>query len=195
MNTNILSAAPTALIDLLTERASAIKLAEPGPSPEQLSAMLKAAVSAADHGRVRPWRFVVIQGEARKRFGQLLAAAHRDAEPECTEEQLEQARAKALRAPLIIVLLCKTDKTHKVPAIEQQFAAAAAGAHLMLAAKALGFGSNWKTGAPAYNPLVRIGLGFSDDTAVVGFFHIGTEPKPSPLQRASIDSVVEYWGD
>ena len=190
-----LSRAPTAFIDLLTERASAIKLAEPGPSPEQLSAMLKAAVSAADHGRIRPWRFVVIEGEARKRFGNLLAEAHRDANPECTEEQLDQVRAKALRAPTIVALLCKMDKTHKVPVIEQQYAAAAAGAHLMLAAKALGFGSNWKTGAPAYHPIVRNGLGFGDDVAIVGFFYIGTEPKPSPLQRASIDSVVQYWAD
>src|SRR3546814_17845731 len=63
----------------------------------------------------------------------------------------------------------------------------------MLAAKALGFGSNWKTGAPAYHPIVRNGLGFGDDVAIIGFFYIGTEPKPSPLQRASIDSVVRYW--
>src|SRR3546814_9241007 len=81
--------------------------------------MLKAAVSAPDHGRVRPWRFVVIEGEARKRFGNLLAEAHRDANPECTEEKLDQVRAKALRAPTIVALLCQMDKTHKVPVIEQ----------------------------------------------------------------------------
>src|SRR3546814_11493139 len=86
------------------------------------------------------------------------------------------------------------DKTHKVPVIEQQYAAAAAGAHLMLAAKALGFGSNWKTGAPAYHPIVRNGLGFGDDVAIIGFFYIGTEPKPSPLQRASIRSEERRVG-
>lgn len=195
LTTDTLSSAPTALIDLLTTRASAIKLAEPGPSPEQIAAMLKAAVSASDHGRIRPWRFVVIEGEGRKRLGELLAQAHRDAKPDATEEQVEQAGAKAFRAPTIIALLCEADPTHKVPVIEQQFAAAAAGAHLILAAKALGFGSIWKTGAPAYNPIVRRGLGFREDASIIGFFYIGTEPKPSPLSRAAIESVVQYWTD
>src|SRR3546814_19536909 len=147
--------------------------------------MLKAAVSAPDHGRVRPWRFVVIEGEARKRFGNLLAEAHRDANPECTEEKLDQVRAKALRAPTIVALLCQMDKTHKVPVIEQQYAGAAAGAHLMLAAKALGFGSNWKTGAPAYHPNVRKGQWFVEDVAIIGFFNIVPEQKIHPLPLAS----------
>src|SRR3546814_17682290 len=113
-----LSRAPTAFIDLLTERASAIKLAEPGPSPEQLSAMLKAAVSAPDHGRVRPWRFVVIEGEARKRFGNLLDEAHRDTNPECTEEKLDQVRAKALRAPTLEDMLCPMEKKDRHIVVE-----------------------------------------------------------------------------
>ncbi|ARR55183.1 nitroreductase [Rhizorhabdus wittichii DC-6] len=182
-------------MDLLTKRASAIKLTEPGPSAEQLSSILKAAVSAADHGRLRPWRMVVIQGEGRKRLGDLLAEAQREANPEISEAQLDQARAKAMRAPTIVALLCEVDDTSKVPAIEQQFAVAAAGAHLMLATRALGFGSTWKTGSAAYHPIVRKGLGCSEDGTVIGFFYIGTEPKPSPLARASTEAVVRYWPD
>ena len=188
-----MSPTATALLDLLTTRASAIKLTEPGPSPEQVSMILKAAVTAADHGRVRPWRFVIIEGDGRKRLGNLLADAQRDADPNLSETLLEQTRAKALRAPTIVALVCKMDKTSRVPVIEQQLAVAAAGAHLMLAAKALGFGSNWKTGSSAYHPIVRNGLGFGEDAAVIGFFYIGTEPKASPLARASTEDVVQYW--
>src|SRR3546814_13202889 len=109
----------------------------------------------------------------------LLAEAHRDANPECTEEKLDQVRAKALRAPTIVALLCQMDKTHKVPVIEQQYDAAAAGAHLMLAATALGFRPNWKTCAPDYNPIVRIGLVLGAAVALIGFFYIVNEPTPS----------------
>ncbi|WP_176489124.1 nitroreductase family protein [Rhizorhabdus dicambivorans] len=195
MNIDTPSSAPATLIDLLTTRASAIKLVEPGPSEEQLASILKAAVSAADHGRLRPWRFVVIRGDGRRRFGDLLARVQQDADPAASETQLESARAKAMRAPVIIALLCEADPASKVPVIEQQFAAAAAGAHLMLSAKALGFGSNWKTGSAAYHPIVREGLGCGRDGSIIGFFYIGTEPKPSPLARAPIESVVRHWSD
>src|SRR3546814_2707896 len=78
----------------------------------------------------------------------------------------------------------RTDTPFPYTTLFRSYAAAAAGAHLMLAAKALGFGSNWKTGAPAYHPIVRNGLGFGDDVAIICFIYIGTEPKPSPLHRA-----------
>lgn len=184
------NAAPLAL---LKGRASAIRLAEPGPSREQVLEMLEAAITVADHGRIRPWRFVVIQGKGRQRFGDLMAEAQKIAKPHLSEGELEKVRAKAFRAPVIVVLLCQAATGHKVPVIEQQMAVAAAGAHLMLAARALGFGSNWKTGAPAYEPVVREGLGFGDDTSIIGFFYIGTEPQPSPLSRATIGSAVQYW--
>lgn len=182
-------------IDLLIQRASALKLTEPGPTQEQVEIILKAAVTAADHGRIRPWRFVVMRGEGRKRLGDLMADAQRAIQPEISEEALEKVRAKAMRAPLVIALVCQANTTHKVPLIEQQLATGAAGAHLMLAAKALGFGSSWKTGTPAYDPAVRTGLGFGPDDSVVGFFYIGTELQTSPLARASIESVVQYWND
>ena len=182
-------------IDLLMHRASAIKLAEPGPTQEQIDSILKAAVTAADHGRIRPWRFVVMQGEGRKRLGDLMAEAQRAAKAEISQEELEKTRGKAMRAPVVIALACKADTAHKVPVIEQQLAVAAAGAHLMLAAKALGFGSNWKTGSAAYHPIVLTGLGLTAEDSIIGFFYIGTEPQPSPLSRASIEGVVEHWLD
>jgi nitroreductase len=182
-------------IDLLLHRASALRLAEPGPTREQIDIILKAAVTAADHGRIRPWRFVVMQGDGRKRLGHLMATEQRAAKPEVAEADLEKTRAKAMRAPVVIALVCKANATHKVRVFEQQLAAAAAGAQLLLAANALGFGANWRTGDAAYHPIVRTGLGYGADDAIIGFFYIGTDPQPSSLPRASIESVVTYWQD
>src|SRR3546814_10363340 len=89
----------------------------------------------------------------------------------------------------------RMDRASRVPVIEQQLAVGGAGAHRMLAAKALGFGSSWKTGSSAYHRIVRNGLGFGEDATVIGFFYVGTEPKPSPLARASTEDVVQYWTD
>ena len=105
------------------------------------------------------------------------------------------AGGTARRAPLVIALACRADPSQKIPVLEQQFAVAAAGAQLMLAAKALGFGSNWKTGAAAEHPIMREGLGLGPEDTIVGFFHIGSEPQPSPLPRASIEGVVRYWDE
>jgi nitroreductase len=182
-------------IDFLLRRASAVRLAEPGPTREQIDIILKAAVTAADHGRIRPWRFVVMQGDGRKRLANLMAEEQHAANPEISEADLEKTRAKAMRAPVVIALACKANASHKVQVFEQQLAVAAAGAHLMLAANALGFGANWRTGAAAYHPIVRKGLGFGADDAIIGFFYIGTNPQPSPMPRASIESVVQYWRD
>jgi nitroreductase len=182
-------------LKLLLTRASALKFAEPGPSREQIDSMLKAAVTAADHGRIRPWRFVVMQGEGRKRLGDLLAKVQAAIKPDTSEDTLEKTREKALRAPLVIAVVCQADSSHDVPVLEQQFATAAAGAQLMLAARALGFGSNWKTGTPAYHPIMREGLGFGAQDAIIGFFYIGSEPKASPLPRASTEAVVQFWNE
>lgn len=187
------SASPT--LDLLMRRASALSFVEPGPTDEQLEQILSASVTAADHGRLRPWRFIVFQGSGRERLGDLMAGQVLADNPEASEKDLDKARGKALRAPLVIALICKPTLGHKVPVSEQHSAAAAAGAHLMLAANALGFGAAWKTGAAAHHPSVRAGLGLGDDDAIIGIFYIGSEVQPSPLPRATLESVVQYQRD
>jgi nitroreductase len=185
---------PSAL-DLLLTRSSTLQFVEPGPSDEQIRQILSAAVTAADHGRLRPWRFIVFEGAGRERLADLMAAQVRADKPEADEQELAKARAKAFRAPTVVALACSPTLGHKVPVAEQQAAVAAAGAHLMLAANALGFGAAWKTGAAAYHPVVRAGLGLGEEETIVGLFHIGSEVSPSPLPRASLDSVVRYYRD
>ena len=187
-----MSGASPVAIDLLLHRASGLKFAEPGPTEAQLQQILSAAVTAADHGRLRPWRFIVFEGSGRERLGDLMAEQVRADKPEAEDKDLDKARAKALRAPVVIALICKPTLGHKVPVIEQQAAVAAAGAHLMLAANSLGFGAAWKTGAAAHHRAVQRGLGLEDHDTIVGLFYIGTEPNPSPLPRATLESVVQY---
>lgn len=190
-----MSTGSPAALDLLLHRASALQFAEPGPTEAQLQQILMAAVTAADHGRLRPWRFIVFEGSGRERLGNMMAEQARAVQPEADDKALSKARAKALRAPTVVALICKPTVGHKVPVIEQQAAVAAAGAQLMLAANAIGFGTAWKTGAAAYHPVVRAGLELDDDDTIVGLFYIGSELRASPLPRATLESVVRYYRD
>jgi nitroreductase len=181
-------------IDLLLGRSSAAQLVEPAPTAAEVETMLQASVTAPDHGRIRPWRFVVMRGQGRARLGTLMADALRASNAGVSESEMERERAKPLRAPLVISLAAQPNLAHKVPGIEQVFAATAAGAQLMLAANALGYGAAWRTGGAAHNVLVRRGLGLTDDASIIGFFYIGTEaPGGLRLPRAAITSVVKYW--
>jgi nitroreductase len=182
-------------IDLLLTRRSARALSEPAPDAAALDLILASAARAPDHGRLRPWRFVVVRAAARERFGGLLAAHLARTHEKVSEETLQRERAKALRAPLIVVVGAHFNTTHaKVPAVEQLLAVAAATEAMMLAAVALGFNAMWKTGAAAYDDEVKRGLGFASADAIVGFLYLGTEVQPPAPQGPAVwsDLVREF---
>src|SRR5512132_202774 len=114
------------LIEALNSRATAKTYGADAPTKEHLAIALQAAVRAPDHGRLRPWRFMIIEGEQRRRFGELLAASARRRVPGLSEGDLQRERDKAMRAPLIIVTVCRVVPGTKVPAVEQILAAGAA---------------------------------------------------------------------
>jgi nitroreductase len=184
----------TEIINMLQNRASAVRLGEPAPSAGEIDIMISCAVTAPDHGRLRPWRFTVIPSDERDRFGNLLVRALKESNPDASEEQTAREHAKAQRAPIIIVVGAQPTQVDKVPAIEQTLAVAAAAEHLILAANALGYGAMWKTGAPAYSDVVKESCGLEASDSIVGFIFIGTETAgPSRLARAGTESVVHYW--
>src|SRR6202158_1729890 len=121
-------------IDLLLTRESALKLDGPAPSEAELDKMFESAVRAPDHGRLRPWRFVVIEGDKRARFGDLMADAMRNRDPNVGEDMLQRERAKPMRAPTIVVAAARVQKDHRIPECEQIASAAAAAQNIMLAA-------------------------------------------------------------
>ena len=155
-------------LELLVGRESAMKLASPGPDQEALDMMFQSALRAPDHGRLRPWRFVVVPEEKRERFGELMADCLRRMQPDAPADMLQRERDKAMRAPVIVVAAAKVQRGHKIPDVEQLVSAAAAAENIMLAARALGFGAMWKTGAPAYDATVKQALGLDPDNDIVG---------------------------
>ena len=183
-------------IDLLLTRHSARALTEPAPDAGALELILASATRAPDHGRLRPWRFVLVQGAARLRFGELLAAHLQRARADAAAESLQRERQKALRAPLIVVVAARCNfEVKKVPPIEQTLSAGAAAHAMMLAAAALGFGAMWKTGGAAYDPEVKRALGLQSTDAIVGFMYLGTaSEEPALPARGSWRELVSEFG-
>jgi nitroreductase len=182
------------VFDALVGRSSPAQLVDPGPDDAQIERMLRAAVSAPDHGRMRPWRFIVIRGEARSRFGQLMAESLKRREPTAPEDKLDAERKKAWRAPVIVIVAAVLQENPKVPAIEQILAAGAAAQNMMTAAEAMGMGALWRTGPVAYDPDVKMALELSSDDSIVAIIYIGTvglhgKPRP-PLDT---ESVSRRW--
>jgi nitroreductase len=181
-------------IDALLQRRSAKGLQAPAPDAAALDLILSSAAAAPDHGRLRPWRFVVIQGNALARFGDVLADYLRRTHPTSTQESLQKERQKALRAPMIVVVAAICTPGGKIPVIEQLLAAGAAAQNIMLSAQALGFNSMWKTGEPAYDAGVKAALGLEEKDAIVGFMYIGTETsKPDKPARLPVGDLVRHW--
>ena len=181
-------------LELLLSRDSALRLAAPGPDQAALEKILQSAVRAPDHGRLRPWRFVVIPEEARSRFGEVLAASLKRREPDAGPESLARERQKALRAPVIVVVAARLKASEKIPDVEQIISAGAAAQNIMLAVHALGFGAMWRTGPPAYDPALKEALGLAANDAIVGFLYIGTRVGGSaPVLRPVPEKFVTVW--
>jgi len=181
-------------IELLVGRESAVKLASPGPDQAALDVMFQSALRAPDHGRLRPWRFVVVPEDKRERFGELMAECLLRMEPGASADALQRERDKAMRAPVIVVVAATVQRGHKIREVEQLVSAAAATENIMLAARALGYGAMWKTGAPAYDAQVKQALGLDPDNDVVGFLYIGTQVGGgSPAARPVVRDLVSVW--
>lgn len=172
------------VFEAITTRASAKALSEPGPSDAQIAALLEAGACAPDHGRLRPWRFLVVRGKARDELGALFATVTRARQADASEDALERERRKPLRAPLIVIVAAILTAQSKIPEIEQVLAAGAAAQNILLAAHGLGFGAIWRTGALAYDPEVVKGLGLPEEARIVGFLYIGSAVS-QPVARGS----------
>jgi nitroreductase len=170
-------------------------LREPGPDDATLERIVAAGAAAPDHGRLRPWRFIVIRGAARTRLGEVFAQALLKRQPEAPAAALEQERTRPLRAPLLVAVAAKVDPQHpKIPEIEQILSTAAAAQNILLAAHAEGFGAKWLTGANAYDEHVKSALGLAPQDRLIGFIHIGTiEGSPPAVPHADPREHIVQW--
>ena len=166
------------LFDAINSRVSAGKLAEPGPTPEQLDQLIQTVGRAPDHGRMKPWRVTVVNGAKREAFATAVAEARRARLPNMTDDQIVAERDKIRRSPSIVVIGCAVKKDNpKVPEIEQVVAVAAGVENMFLAAHAMGFGVMWKTGPAAYDDRVKASVGLTPDDHIVAILHLGTRVK------------------
>jgi nitroreductase len=180
-------------IELILARCSPMQLVEPGLDRDQLGTILRAAVRAPHHGRMQPWRFLLIQGDARQRLGDLMMQSLQRREPTIEPTRLTSERDKPMRAPLIIAVAAAVQAHFKVPDIEQIVAVGAAVQNMILAAHALGFGAFWRTGPAAYDSEVKEALGFSPSDALVGFIYLGSIGKAGKVSPANLGGVARQW--
>lgn len=165
------------------------QLGEPGPDHATLLRMLTSAVRVPDHGKLVPFRFIRLQGEARHALGDLLAARTLHLQPDAADAVVEKDRARFSQAPVIVTVVARLTQGHKVPEQEQLLTAGSVCFALLQAAQALGFGAQWLTGWMAYDAAVAATLGLSADERIAGFIHIGT-PKMEAPERERPDPAL-----
>ncbi|KPP97695.1 nitroreductase [Marinobacter sp. HL-58] len=182
----------TAVMDALMNRASEPRLCAPAPDAQTLEKAFACAARAPDHALLRPWRYLVIEGEeALAALGDLFVST---CSADASDKEREKLRNKATRAPMIIVGIASHSNHPKVPEIEQTMSAAVGMGYLLLALEAAGYGAMWRTGGLAYHPEVARGLGLDDHEIITGFLYTGSisSNKP-PVPRPHQTEFVRRW--
>ncbi len=168
-------------IELLKIRRSVKprEMSAPGPSPAELETILTVGSRVPDHGKLTPWRFIVFEGDARARAGDVIAAVFARKHPDAPAADIEAEKRRLLEAPLVIAVVSFVRPHPKVPAWEQELSAGASCMNILTIASALGYGANWLTGWFAFDRDVLDGLGLKPEEKLAGFIHIGTATTPS----------------
>jgi nitroreductase len=155
------------------------EMSGPGPSPAELETILTIGSRVPDHGKLAPWRFIVFEGEARQRAGEVIAGVFARKNPGAAGADIELERRRLTDAPLVIGVVSFTRPHPKVPAFEQELSAGASAMNIVTAATALGYGAAWLTGWFAFDRDVLDGLGLKADEKLAGFIHIGKPTRPN----------------
>lgn len=190
---SILKSAVDSVHQNIHQRQSIGHLIEPAPNAEQLEQAFQVALTAPDHHRLKPTRFVVIPETERESFGELLSQALADT-GQTEEAQLERVKHHPFRAPLLILALTKLQDHPKVPHFEQILSSGAAVQNFLLSLQVQGFSTMWRSGAVVESKLFKQALGLTENDLISGIIYIGTAVKAIPA-RAEINSAdfVSHW--
>ena len=170
------------------------QLGPPGPDDATLLRLLQTAVRVPDHGKLVPFRFLRIHGDARHALGQALVSRTLELDPDASTATLEKDRARFSHAPLVVAVIARLDARHKVPEQEQLLSAGCVCFALLQAAQALGFSAQWLTGWAAYDAAIGGILGVQADEKIVGFIHIGTARMEAPERdRPDAAALLSDW--
>ncbi len=177
------------VIDFMLARKSVPidALSEPAPSDDDIALMLRIATRVPDHGRLTPWRFILYRGESRHEIGAALAKLAEEREGPLPAGRIEKEKERFSRAPLVIGVVSSPRDNPKIPEWEQFLSGGLAALNLMIAANALGYGTNMITNWYSDDAEGRRLLGLAPHERVVGFVHIGSHsgeaperPRPDP---------------
>ncbi|MCB4770206.1 nitroreductase [Ancylobacter sp. Lp-2] len=184
------------MIERLAARRSAPlrNLGGPALTEEELDLLFRLALRVPDHGRLVPWRFIVIEGEARAALGARLDQLYARQNPDLPAAKADMWTLYLMRAPLTVVVVSRPDPAAKVPEWNQQLSAGAAGMALTVAASALGLASQWLLKWPGRDREAAALAGVEAGETVAGFIHIGRPTVDSPDRpRPDATSVVSRW--
>lgn len=175
------------------QRQSIGQLVEPAPNAAQLEMAFQAALTAPDHHRLKPTRFVVIAAEQRAAFGELLSQALADM-GETDAIQLERVKQHPFRAPMLVLALTQFQNHAKVPHFEQTLSTGAAVQNFLLSLQAQGFASMWRSGAVVESNLLKQALNLNPDDLISGIIYVGTAAKAIPARtELNTQAYVSYW--
>lgn len=181
-------------LQVLQSRVSITKLIEPVPNPEQLFEVFKAAARAPDHGKLKPWRFLVIQGGGLSDLSDVLVAALVTSNPGVSPSVVEKTKNMPFRAPMLIVAIAKCQEHPSIPKQEQIIACGAAVQNMLNALFALRYGAVWRTGDLAYNEQVKQNLGLVGLEEIIGFIYVGTPAQDFPAPpEVDVTSIFTAW--
>lgn len=168
-------------------------LVAPGPDADEMHAILSIGMRTPDHGKLAPWRFVVVPDDRRAALAALLADAYARQRPDAGKLETEANTQFAHQAPALVVVLSTPIRDSKIPLWEQELSAGAACMNILHAAHALGYAGGWLTGWAAYDDRVRDAFGGPDER-IAGFMFLGTPSgEMSERPRPDYDDIVSVW--
>ncbi|HEY2071480.1 MAG TPA: nitroreductase [Rhizomicrobium sp.] len=184
--------APQTLDLLLSRRSGSAKtMTGPGPNPAELREILAAGARVPDHGKLAPWRFILFEGDARARFGELLVEVLKASEPDANEVRIEMERGRFLRAPIVVGVVSRVVENPKAPEWEQVLSAGAACQTMLIAAHSMGYVGNWLTEWYGFDRRVLERLGLAANERIAGFLYFGQPSAPlEERPRPNLDSLI-----
>ncbi|MCG2572588.1 nitroreductase [Acinetobacter sp. ME22] len=183
-----------AVHDNIQQRQSVGLLVEPAPTAQQLDLAFAAALTAPDHHRLKPTRFVVVETNQRIAFGELVANSMQQDFPEIDPVQIERIKNHPMRAPLLVLALTHLVEHPKVPEFEQILSSGAAVQNLLLSLESQGFASMWRTGAIVESVSLKKALGLQAHDLISGVIYVGTAAKAlAPRAELTVSNYVSYW--
>ncbi|MDQ9818158.1 nitroreductase [Acinetobacter bereziniae] len=182
-----------AVHDNIHKRQSIGHLIEPAPSHEQLNVAFQAALTAPDHHRLKPTQFIVIEGQQREAFGELLAQSIADL-AETDPVQIERVKHHPFRAPILVLAVTKFQDHPKVPFFEQTLSSGAAIQNFLLSLQAQGFATMWRSGAVVESKHLKLALGLDERDLISGIVYVGTAAKEiAPRPESDTQTYVHFW--